>query len=91
MEIWPRVFSANTLVYLVVRCTSNIDTYRVIKRSDRFTSRWLLIRPNGLMYALKGLSHEMDLAFDGICFWLVQGLNRGRGHFFNFCGAPMIL
>jgi hypothetical protein len=29
--------------------------------------------------ALKGLSHEMDLAFDA---WLVLGLNRGRGHFF---------
>ncbi len=30
---------------------------------------------------LKGLSHEMDLAFDDNV-WLVLGLNRGRGHFF---------
>ncbi len=31
---------------------------------------------------LKGLSHEMDLAFDDV--WLVLGLNKGRGHFLNF-------
>jgi hypothetical protein len=29
---------------------------------------------------LKGLSHEMDLAFDDM-YGLVLGLNRGRGHF----------
>jgi hypothetical protein len=29
----------------------------------------------------KGLSHEMDLAFDEM---LVLGLNRGRGHFYYF-------
>jgi hypothetical protein len=42
--------------------------------------------------ALKGLSHEMDLAFDDMHgHWSVQGLNRGRGQFSNFLGAPMIL
>jgi hypothetical protein len=39
---------------------------------------------------LKGLSHDMDLAFDDIYVWLVLGLNREGGHFFNFLGAPMI-
>ncbi len=29
---------------------------------------------------LKGLSHEMDLAFGDI-LWLALGLNRWRGHF----------
>ncbi len=37
----------------------------------------------------KGLSHEMDLAFDDM-YWLVLGLNRGRGPFFYYLGAPMI-
>jgi hypothetical protein len=31
---------------------------------------------------LKGLSREMDLAFDDHV-WLVLGLDRGRGHFLN--------
>jgi hypothetical protein len=31
----------------------------------------------------------MDLAFDDVT-WSVQGLNRGRGQFLNFLGAPMI-
>ncbi len=38
---------------------------------------------------LKGLSHEMDLAFGDI--WLVLGLNRGRGQFLNFLADQMIL
>ncbi len=32
---------------------------------------------------LKGLSHEMDFAFDS--------LNGGRSHFLNFLGPPMVL
>ncbi len=32
---------------------------------------------------LKGLSHEMDLAFDDMHAWLVLGLNRRRDHFLN--------
>jgi hypothetical protein len=32
---------------------------------------------------LKGLSHDMDLAFDDM-----HGHNRGRGQFLNFLGAP---
>jgi hypothetical protein len=30
---------------------------------------------------LKGLSHEMDLAFGDTYGWLVLGLNRGHGQF----------
>jgi hypothetical protein len=33
-------------------------------------------------FGLKGLSHEMDLAFDDM--YGFSGLNRGRGHFLNF-------
>ncbi len=34
--------------------------------------------------ALKGLSHEMNLAFDDMYdVWLVLGLSRGRGHSLN--------
>ncbi len=40
--------------------------------------------------SFKGLSHEMDLAFDDM-YGSVLGLNRGRGQFLNFVGAPMIL
>jgi len=40
---------------------------------------------------LKGLSHEMDLAFDDMYGWLVLGLLRGRSQFLSFLGAPMIL
>jgi hypothetical protein len=39
--------------------------------------------------ALKGLSREMDLAFDDR--WLVLDLNRERVYFLNFLGDPMIL
>ncbi len=34
---------------------------------------------------LKGLSHEMNSAFDDV--WLVLGLNRGLGHSLNFLGV----
>jgi hypothetical protein len=38
----------------------------------------------GRTIPLKGLSHEMDLAFDDMYgYWLVLGLNRGRGNFFK--------
>ncbi len=37
---------------------------------------------------LKGLFHELDLAFDDV--WLVLGLNRGRGQFLNFLAVQMI-
>ncbi len=41
---------------------------------------------------LKGLSHEMDLAFDDMYgYWLVLGLNRGRGQFSNILASQMIL
>jgi hypothetical protein len=33
---------------------------------------------------LKGLSHEMDLAFVDMHVWSDLGLNRGRGQFFKF-------
>jgi hypothetical protein len=33
----------------------------------------------------------MDLAFDNMYSMVVLNLNRGRGHFFNILGAPMIL
>jgi hypothetical protein len=36
-------------------------------------------RPSPQKDYLKGLSHEMDLAFDDM-LWLVLGINRGRGH-----------
>ncbi len=39
-------------------------------------------------FAFKGLSHEMDLAFDDM---YDLGLNRGRGQFLNFLAAQMIL
>jgi hypothetical protein len=37
---------------------------------------------------LKGLPHEMDLAFEDMP---VLGLSRGRGQFLNFLVAPMIV
>jgi hypothetical protein len=40
-----------------------------------------LIRPLPKKH-FKGLSREMDLAFDDH-IWLVLGLDRGRGHFLN--------
>jgi hypothetical protein len=36
---------------------------------------------------LKGLSQELDLAFDDMYAWLVLGLNRGRGQVLNFLAA----
>ncbi len=40
----------------------------------------------------KGLSHEMDLAFEDVPgTWPVVGLKRGRGQYLKFFGAPMIL
>ncbi len=39
----------------------------------------------------KGLSHEIDLAFEDVPgTWSVVGLNRGRGQYLNFLGTPMI-
>jgi hypothetical protein len=35
--------------------------------------------------SVKGLSNEMDLGINDI-----HGLNRGRGQFLNFFGAPML-
>jgi hypothetical protein len=41
------------------------------------------------IFTLKGLSHEIDFKnFDKIT---ELGLTKGRGWFFNFLGAPMIL
>jgi hypothetical protein len=40
---------------------------------------------------LKGLSHEMDLAFVDMRAKSGLGLNRGRGQFFKFLCALMIL
>jgi hypothetical protein len=40
------------------------------------------------VFCLKGLS-AMDLDFDDM-YDIVLGLNRGRGHFLNFLGSPMI-
>jgi hypothetical protein len=41
--------------------------------------------------SLKGLFHGTDLDFEDMHGQPVLGLNRGRDHFFNFLGAPMIL
>jgi hypothetical protein len=40
---------------------------------------------------LKGLSHEMYLAFEDIHGQLVLGLKRGRCQFLNFLGGTMVL
>jgi hypothetical protein len=40
---------------------------------------------------LKGLAHEIDLAFDDILYMISLSLNRGRGHFLNFGGVQLIL
>ncbi len=40
---------------------------------------------------LKGLVHEMDLAFEDMHGQLVLGLNRGRGQFLNFLVATVPL
>jgi hypothetical protein len=38
-----------------------------------------------VVFGLKELSNEMDLAIDDIDgYWLVLGLNKGRGQFLNF-------
>ncbi len=44
-----------------------------------------------MLLLLRGtVSRAVDLAFEDDA-WSVLGLNRGRGHFLNFLGAPMIL
>jgi hypothetical protein len=45
-----------------------------------------------LQQAVKGTVSQDGLAFDDTWYvLLVLGLNRGRGHFFDFLGATMIL
>ncbi len=39
--------------------------------------------PYPWIFHIKGLSHEMDLAFEKN-EWSVLGLNKGRGHLFKF-------
>jgi hypothetical protein len=48
------------------------------------------MRENGVKFALKGLSHEIDFkTFDENFTEL--GLTKGRGWVLNFLDAPMIL
>jgi hypothetical protein len=49
----------------------------------------LLLNGCNVWFLLKGLSHEMDLAFDDP--HAVLDLHRGRDQFLNLLSAPLIL
>jgi hypothetical protein len=48
-------------------------------------------RQNSSLVPLKGMSHEMDLAFDDMHDQFYKGLNSRRDQFLNFLGAQIIL
>ena len=56
------------------KVTAKLCVYSLVRTSDNIK----------IANDLKGLSHEMDLAFEDIRAWLVLSQNRGRGQFLNF-------
>jgi hypothetical protein len=64
-----------------------ILTKTKVKGTVSIVILYLVIRSEKIL-TLRGLSHEIDLAFDDMVGYL--GLNRRRGYFLNL-GAPMIL
>ncbi len=83
-QSWSRGPSANVVICGFAICVAN---FLADITSGNLQINIFLLQNT----ALRGLSHEMDLAFELCTIWLVLGLNRGLGHFLNFLIAPMLL
>ncbi len=83
---WPSSFlnylNLPAIATLLWRCKISLHLWKVTERRLHIKILYSIL--------LKG-----TVSWGGFGFWwhvwLVLGLNRGRGHFFNFLGAPMIL